>query len=144
MNVTDVDDVDDVRAIEEIVERFFGAFTSGDDVAVRMQDLRAAFLPGAVVIPAAGRVPVAHDVESFIAPRLALLTGGRLVDFSERPTGGRVELFGNIAHWFGRYEKAGVLDGAAYAGRGMKSLQFVRTAQGWAITAVAWDDEPGT
>jgi len=27
------------------------------------------------------------------------------------------------------------------AGRGMKTLQFVRTVTGWRISAAAWDDE---
>ncbi|MGH3331099.1 MAG: hypothetical protein ACRDPJ_07280 [Nocardioidaceae bacterium] len=54
---------------------------------------------------------------------------------------GHTDLFGDIAHWFGAYAKAGVQNGSPFAGRGMKSLQFVRTSEGWLISAAAWDDE---
>ena len=80
-------------------------------------------------------------VEEFIAPREALLTGGSLTDFREWPAAGRVEVFGDIAHWFGSYEKDGLLHGEPCPGAGMKSIQLVRTADGWRISAVAWDDE---
>ena len=37
-----------------------------------------------------------------------------------------------------------MLDGVAFSARGVKTLQFVRTADGWRISAVAWEDErPG-
>ena len=35
----------------------------------------------------------------------------------------------------------GEQDGTPFSGRGMKSLQFVRTGEGWRISAAAWDDE---
>ena len=41
---------------------------------------------------------------------------------SEHATGGRIDLFGDLAQWFGGYTKAGLLRGAAYVGAGMKSL----------------------
>jgi hypothetical protein len=37
------------------------------------------------------------DVEGFIAPRAALLTGGRLTDFHEWETEGRTEIAGGLA-----------------------------------------------
>ena len=81
-----------------------------------------------------------HSVEEFIAPREALLTGGT-VDFREWHVSGRTDLFGDIAHWFGIYAKAWQEDGTPSSGRGMKSLQLVRTREGWRISAAAWDDE---
>jgi hypothetical protein len=80
-------------------------------------------------------------VEEFIVPREALLTGGSLTGFREWPVAGRVEVFGDIAHWFGGYAKAGTQEGEPFTGRGMKTIQFVRTADGWRISAAAWDDE---
>ena len=53
-----------------------------------------------------------------------------------------VDLFGNIAQRWCRYRKAGVLDGVAFEAEGWKSLQCVRTPQGWRIASVAWDDQP--
>jgi hypothetical protein len=131
----------DLAAIEESVDTFFAAFTSGPDCSARLEALRALFLPEAVIVRTCGQEPLVHDVEDFIAPREVLLTGGTLVDFKEWRLLGRTELFGDIAQWFGGYEKAGVQDEASFTGRGMKSLQFVRTSHGWRISAAAWDDE---
>ncbi|MEV6494524.1 DUF4440 domain-containing protein [Actinoplanes sp. NPDC051633] len=132
---------DDRAAIAELVRTFFAAFTSGGS----LDELRAVLLPGAVIVRTCGGEPAVHDVDGFIAPRRELLTGGRLTGFREWPLDGHTEIFGDIAHHFGGYAKEGVLDGEPFTGRGMKTMQFVRTAAGWRISAVAWDDErPGS
>jgi hypothetical protein len=138
-------DVDaDRMAVQAVVEAFLDAFRSGPEATQRLDRLRRLFLPQAVVVRTCGADLGVHDVESFIAPREALLTGGVLVDFHEWSLGGRVDVFGDIAAWFGAYAKEGVHDGEPTAGRGMKSVQLVRTPEGWRISAVAWDDErPG-
>jgi len=131
----------DRAAIAAVVRTFFSAFTSGPDAARRFDALRQAFLPGAVIVRTCGAEPAVHDVDAFIAPRQALLSGGTLVDFSEGELHGSTEVFGDVAAHFCSYAKTGTQDGAAFTGRGMKSLQLVRTALGWKISAVAWDDE---
>ena len=120
---------------------FFAAFASGPDCAARLDALRAVFLPEAVIVRGGGGEPAVYGVDSFIAPRLALLTGGTLVDFREWEVSGHTEMFGDIAHHFCRYAKSGVQDGTHFSAGGMKTLQFVRTAAGWRISAAAWADE---
>ncbi len=138
------DDATDRAAIDAVVEAFFAAFTSGDTSPGRWDALRDLFLPDAVVVRTCGLTPTVYDVDGFIAPRRALLTDGGLTDFREWVLTGRTDLFGDIAQWFGGYAKAGVQDGTPLAGRGMKSIQLVRTDGGWRISAAAWDDErPG-
>ncbi len=127
--------------IAALVGVFFDAFRSGDDIVDRMDALRAVLLPEAVVVRTCGQTPAVYDVEGFIAPRLALLTSGRLTEFSEWEVSGHTELFGDIAHHWGSYAKAWQQDGETHGGRGMKTLQFVRTDTGWRISAAAWDDE---
>lgn len=79
-----------------------------------------------------------------VLPRPSLLTDGTLVGFAEPALQGRVDVFGAIGHWFGRYAKRGVRHGEPFEGAGMKSMQFVRTGDGWRISAAAWDDDrPG-
>jgi hypothetical protein len=131
----------DRTAIERVVQTFFAAFISGSDSVARLDDLRAVFLPGAVIVRTCGDEPVVYGVDSFIAPRQALLSGGTLIDFSEWELCGRTEIFGDIAQHVGSYAKAGVQDGTPFTARGMKMLQFVRTSAGWRISAAAWDDE---
>jgi hypothetical protein len=131
----------DREAIADLVRAFFGAFTSGPDSAARLDRLRSLFLPEAVIVATCGREPTVYGVDSFIAPRQALLSGGTLVDFHEWELQGHTEIFGDIAQHFGSYAKAGVQDGMPFTARGMKTLQLVRTSAGWRISAVAWDDE---
>jgi hypothetical protein len=133
--------VEDRAEIEGVVRAFFAAFTSGPDSAAGLDALRSLLLPRAVVVRTCGLEPEVYDVEGFIAPRAELLAGDNLTDFREWAVSGRTEIFGDIAHWFGSYAKEGVQDGAAFTGRGMKSLQLVRTSGGWRISAAAWDDE---
>lgn len=131
----------DQQAISALMRTFFGAFTSGPGVSTRLADLRAVFLPEAVIVRTCGDEPAVYGVDSFIAPRQALLTSGALVDFSEWELRGETHVFGDIAQHCCSYAKAGVGSGTPFSTRGMKMLQFVRTAAGWRISAAVWDDE---
>ncbi|WBQ06836.1 DUF4440 domain-containing protein [Kribbella sp. CA-293567] len=134
----------DRAELEVMVEAFFRSFTSGEGTAERLDVLRKLFLPEAVIVRTCGDEPAVYSVEEFIAPRQELLEGGTLVSFSEWPVNGRIDIFGDIAHWWGSYAKEGVQNGEAFTGRGMKSMQFIRTLDGWRISAAAWDDaRPG-
>lgn len=99
------------------------------------------FLPGAVIVRTGAGEPAVYGVDSFIAPRQALLSGGTLVDFREWELAGRTEVFGDIAQHFCSYAKAGVQAGTPFTARGMKTSQVVRTSAGWRISAAAWADE---
>ena len=132
---------EDVAAVEELVAAFFSAFTSGPGTHTRMTALRALFVTGAVIVRTCGSEPEVYDLDAFIAPREVLLTGGRLLDFREWEVTGRTEVFGDLAHHLSTYAKSGVQDGAPFTGRGVKSIQCVRTSAGWRISAVGWDDE---
>ncbi|WP_246190702.1 GNAT family N-acetyltransferase [Agromyces agglutinans] len=131
----------DRREIEALVDAFFAAFTSGPDVAARLDGLRDLMLPEAVIVRTGDLTPAVSGVEAFIAPRQAILTDGTLVDFHERAQPGRLEVSGDFAQWFGRYAKAGVLHGEPFVGGGAKSMQFVRTGAGWRISAAVWQDD---
>lgn len=134
----------DVEAVLEVVSVFFAAFASGEGVDARIDALSAVMLPEALVVRTCGLPPAAYDVTSFLEPRRAMLADGTLAGFAERAVQGRVEVFGDVAHWFGSYEKDGLLHGEPGAGAGMKSIQLVRTDAGWRISAAAWDDvRPG-
>ena len=130
----------DREQISQVIARFFGAFASGRDLAETLSPL---FLAGAVIVKTCGSAPVAESLADFIAPRQALLDSGRLADFVERPGRERVEVAGDLAHWFGGYTKFWSEQGQPHAGAGVKSIQLVRR-DGWRIVCVVWDDErPG-
>lgn len=131
----------DSAELEHIVQIFLAAFTSGPGCPGRIATLRELFLPRAVIVRTCGGEPAVHDIDEFLVPRERMLTDGTLTAFREWSLHGRLEMFGDIAQWFGAYAKEGVVSGERVAGRGMKSMQFVRTGCGWRISAVAWDDE---
>lgn len=131
----------DSEQIATVIERFFAAFDSARDTDQAMAELRDLFVPGAVVLRGCGLEPEAMTVDEFIEPRSRMLADGTLTDFSEHATTGRIDVFGDVAAWFGAYEKSGFHDGRPYDGAGMKSAQLVRTRAGWRLSAVAWDDE---
>src|SRR5690349_14988998 len=128
---------DDRAAISGIVRTFFAAFTSDADCIARLDALRQVFLPEAVIVRTCGGAPTVYGVDSFIAPRQELLTNGVLTEFREWEVSGHTEIFGDIAQHFCGYAKAGTQNGTPFTGRGMKTLQFVRTSAGWRISAVA-------
>jgi len=139
--VSDEGHVSDERQIGRIIEAFFAAFTSGPHSASRLEVLRSLFHPAAVIARTCGLEPVLLGVDDFIAPRARLLSSGGLVRFREWELRGRVQVFGDLAVYVGSYAKAGVQDGLPFEGRGLKTMHLIRTADGWRISAAAWDDE---
>lgn len=131
----------DQAEIAAMVQTFFAAFTSDPDCVARLEAMRELFLVGAVIVRTCGLEPTVYDLDGFIAPRQELLTSGVLSGFREWQLSGHTEVFGDIAQHFCSYAKCWVQDGRPITGRGMKTLQFVRTAGGWRISAAAWDDE---
>jgi hypothetical protein len=139
-----VTESDDRAEIDARVSAFYGVFENRGGRPPRLSALYELCLPECVITRVGVEGPAVCGLEAFIAPRAALLTGGELVEFHEEEIRSRTDLFGGVAQRFSLYRKAGVLRGEAFAGQGMKCLQFVKTAEGWRISAVAWEDErPG-
>ncbi|WP_329200024.1 MULTISPECIES: nuclear transport factor 2 family protein [unclassified Streptomyces] len=127
--------------LDALTADFFGAFDNRDGKTADVDRLRRLFLPGGVIVKTGPDFTV-YTVEEFIEPRQRLLAEGRLVDFSEWETSESTEIQGDIASRFGGYRKSGILDGAPFEGAGTKTLQFVRTPEGWRIAALSWHDHP--
>ena len=70
-----------------------------------------------------------------------MVESGALQDFREEELWEKTEVFGQVAHRFLCYRKTGLMHGQAIDMKGMKSIQFVMTPEGWKISALAWDDE---
>ncbi|MEU7257200.1 DUF4440 domain-containing protein [Streptomyces rimosus] len=131
----------DKAQIDALTAEFFGAFDNRGGRTPDVAVIRRLMLPEGVIVVTGPQFTV-YSVEAFIEPRQRLLTEGRLVEFSEWETSERTEIAGDIASRFGTYRKSGFLDGAPYEGEGSKSFQFVRTPEGWRISAFAWYDQP--
>lgn len=129
------------RGIDAVVAQFFAVFTNKDGLVVDLDTLRKFCLSDCVVIKTCGDPHAIYDLSGFIAPRQKLLSEGELVNFSEKEIWENTEIFGSIAQRFCLYTKSGVLMGERFEARGMKSIQLIKTVEGWKISAVTWDDE---
>ncbi|MFJ4313798.1 DUF4440 domain-containing protein [Streptomyces lavendulae] len=127
--------------IDALTAEFFAAFDNRDGGGADVARLRRLVLPGGVIVKT-GPEFSAYTLEEFIEPRERLLKDGRLVGFSEWEVSERTEIEGDIASRFGEYRKSGTLDGEPFEGGGTKTIQFVRTPQGWRIAAFSWYDRP--
>ncbi|MFI8262543.1 MULTISPECIES: DUF4440 domain-containing protein [unclassified Streptomyces] len=128
--------------IDALTAEFFGAFDNRGGKAADVARIRRLVLPGGVIVKTGPPELTVYTVEEFIEPRRKLLNDGRLVEFSEWETSERTDIAGDIASRFGEYRKSGILDGEPFEGRGTKTIQFVRTPDGWRIAAFSWYDRP--
>ncbi|WP_333778243.1 nuclear transport factor 2 family protein [Streptomyces sp. IBSBF 3136] len=127
--------------IDAVTAEFFGAFDNRGGRAADVARIRRLVLPGGVIVMTGPDFTV-YTVEEFIEPRLRLLSDGRLIEFSEWETSEHTQIAGDIACRVGTYRKSGIRDGEPFEGGGTKTMQFVRTPDGWRIAAVSWYDHP--
>ncbi|MEO6611443.1 MAG: hypothetical protein ABIT05_04900 [Chitinophagaceae bacterium] len=127
--------------LDELTKQFFQLFTNKDGVVPALENIYKLCIPQAMIIKNTGTSPELYNLEQFIAPRKKILTDGTLVDFSEEEIAERTAIFGNIAQRFCSYKKSGILSGQPFNTKGMKTIQFIKTAEDWKISSLAWDDE---
>ena len=129
-------------AIDQLIETFFSVFDNRQGRAVDLNRLNELFVPQGIVLKTCGDLPVVNSLEAFIAPRRTLLGGGDLQDFSEVEVWSRTEVFGDIAANATVSMKRPACSKELPSRRaGMKSIQLVRSEEGWKIVSVLWDDE---
>ena len=130
----------DEEQIDALATRFFAAFTNAGR-QVDLPALESAFLPDAVVTSHADPAKV-ESVADFLISRQKLLSGGGLTDFREWETSSSTVVSGRVGHRLARYTKSGLLHGTPFTGTGTKSMQLLRTADGWRFASIAWSDDP--
>ncbi|NUR74326.1 MAG: GNAT family N-acetyltransferase [Hamadaea sp.] len=130
----------DKAAVDALATGFLSLFTNVGGVVPDLSRIHELFVPDGVIANGGPRAGL-FSLDAFIAPRQELLTSGELTEFSEWETWERTEFFGDVAHRLTRYRKQGVLRGEPFTGSGTKSMQFLRTKDGWRVTAVSWDDD---
>jgi len=133
--------MEDKSAIDELTRQFFTLFTNTNDTAPDLDRIYQLFIPEGMIIKNINSKTEVYDLQQFIAPRKKILTDGTLKEFSEEEVTEKTDIFGNIAQRFCSYKKSGILSGVKFEGKGMKTIQFVRTETGWKISSLAWDDE---
>jgi len=132
------------QELSTLSARFFRAVSFEPGEAPAYGDIHGLFIATGLLIKNTAATPEISSVAEFIAPRQALVDSGALTRFKEWELSEITQIFGNIAHRYSAYGKAGTQGGKAFEARGVISTQFIKTPEGWKMSAMAWDDErPG-
>ena len=127
--------------IDEIANQFFDLFTNTDNRIPNLRDIHKIFLSDGLIINNSSEEPAIYDVESFMQPRVKILTDGTLANFKEQEVDHQTEICGNIAQRKCSYIKSGVMNGEHFEGEGMKLMQLIKVRDKWALSAVIWNDK---
>ena len=129
------------QELDSLAARFFKAVSFEAGETPPYGDIHGLFIAAGLLIKNTAATPEISTVAQFIAPRQALVASGELTRFREWELSQTTQIFGNIAHRYSAYGKAGTQNGKAFEARGVISTQFIKTPEGWKMSARAWDDE---
>lgn len=127
--------------LDNLSNSFYNLFTNKDGTKANVEAIYGLCIKECLIIKNSGTTPEIYSLPQFIEPRIKILTDGTLVEFEEKEIEEQTKIFGNIAQRFSTYKKSGILSGQKFTTRGMKTMQFLKTPEGWKISSVAWDDE---
>ena len=131
----------DLLQLNTLVAQFFDLFTNTNGQTPQVENIKSLFIPQGIIIKQTDTTSEVYTLDSFITPRKQLLTDGTLTDFSEWEVSHETEIRDTIAHRLSVYQKSGILNGVAFEGKGVKSMQFVKTVGEWRFCSVVWCDE---
>lgn len=80
------------------------------------------------------------NLETFITPRIELLTNGSLINFEEKEISESTVIKENIAQRVSLYQKEGILNGERFSETGNKLFQFLKIDNTWKICSIIWND----
>lgn len=126
----------DRRMLRDIIGRLFDHLSWDENRIPDWSSFKAAFRDDAVLYPSA-RPAAQSSVPTFVERMEDLRRGGTLKSLLEKPLAIDVTVFGNTALVYASYDA--VINGAP--SRGANAFLFVKDNDGWAIGALAWDNE---
>ena len=137
----DGDVMNDQLEIDEIVSQFFNLFTNTDNKIPNLQDINKLFLSDGLIINNSFEESSIYNIETFIKPRVKILTDGTLTNFEEKEIDHKTDICGNIAQRKCSYIKSGELNGEPFEGEGMKLMQLMKVQNKWVLSSVIWSDK---
>lgn len=127
--------------INSLTHSFFDLFTNKYGLFPSLEDIHHSCLPETIIIKKIGDIEEIYNLDTFIKPRKEILSNGTLTEFEEYETSDETKVVGNIAQRFSKFKKRGFSCGEYFEGAGNKIFQFIKTANGWKISSVIWEDE---
>ena len=127
--------------IDDLIGRFFAVFDNREGRVPQNAAMKALFAENAIIATHQHERCALSSPGEFMAPRVELLTSGKLTGFHEWEVSGQTEVLGPMAVRVSRYRKSGVYDNAPYAGGGTKIFQLAKISSVWKILALSWIDD---
>lgn len=131
----------DKQSIDDIVKTFFSIFTNSNKKKTDWNTIHNICIPQTIIIKKEGIAEEIYTINTFIEPRKKILSDGTLSEFEEMETAEETKITGSIAQRSSAYKKSGYINGKYFEGEGNKFFQFIKTADGWKINSVIWEDE---
>ena len=129
----------DTASIGARIDSIYLNISFADTSQTNFDALRRCFAAHAQFVAYNGATYRRLELEEFIQNFERMIGSGQVRSFEEYEIDREVQLFGNIAHVFSRYETK--LNGAFLA-RGTNSIQLLRRDDSWEITSIIWSDVP--
>jgi RimJ/RimL family protein N-acetyltransferase len=127
--------------LQQLVNAFYDLFTNADGKEPQLHAINALCIPGAVIIKQEKQQQTVYNLETFVAPREKILRDGTLTGFCESEIAAETKCVNETAQRFSRYRKSGVMNGVPFEAQGTKLFHFVKTASGWRIAGLLWEDD---
>ncbi len=131
----------EIATLNSFMGRFFGAFDNRQGRIPTRAEIDALFIETAVSLQHTKGETKVMTVAEFANPRVAILTSGRLREFSEWETTNSTQMFAHFAIRTSTYAKSGLMDSAPYEGTGTKLFQLAHLNGEWRIVSLCWYDE---
>jgi RimJ/RimL family protein N-acetyltransferase len=133
---------DDEAEIDALAGRFYASFST-EDAEEKISPAPSLFVPHARVVAVGPRLRLGfqnRSVRELLEPRLELLRGGSLTHFEEREIEHATTIRGRMAQRTSRRATCGVRDGGRFEETADATFQLARTAHGWKIAGVVWEE----
>ena len=131
----------DKASIDKLIKQFFGIFNNKERSEHDWDLIFRICIPETIILKKNGLEQTIYNLKDFIEPRKTILTDGTLTDFEETEIDEQTIITNNIAQRKSRYQKNGYLKNQHFSELGTKLFQLVRTAAGWQISSVTWEDD---
>ena len=133
--------MEDKQRIDRITKLFFRIFNNTNEQQPDWSIIHSICIPETILIKKNKLEQVVYNLQTFIEPRKKILSDGTLTGFEESETEEETRITGNIAQRFSKYQKNGYLNGNHFHEYGTKLFQFLKTADGWKISSLIWEDD---
>ncbi len=138
----------DGRSVNVLVSALYDSVSHGPNSPPDWKRMRALFLPGAIIVPAARpnqKHPPALSVKAFQQQSdraiHAMKQAGRPTAVLEKEIARQSSCFGTACSIFSTYEARHVPSDPKPFARGINSIQVVGNGQRWWIASITWDTE---